>query len=85
MEIENYSIQPTVCVCVFFFFFKNSQPPLMVILLALASLYKPLFLFQTGQKATLIRMLKTQPVRKALILGCGMQMFAQLSGINTVM
>ena len=42
------------------------------------------FVSQAG-KGTLIRMLKTQPVRSALILGCGMQMFQQLCGINTVM
>ena len=41
--------------------------------------------FFTAGRGTLVRMLKTQHVRRALILGCGMQMFAQLSGINTVM
>lgn len=31
------------------------------------------------------RMLRYAPVRRALIVGCGLQMFQQLSGINTVM
>ncbi|WAR25276.1 MYCT-like protein [Mya arenaria] len=32
----------------------------------------------------LMRMLQTQPVRRALFLGCGMQLFQQLCGINTL-
>lgn len=31
------------------------------------------------------RMLTYPPTRRALIVGCGLQMFQQLSGINTVM
>ncbi|XP_052283950.1 proton myo-inositol cotransporter-like isoform X1 [Dreissena polymorpha] len=38
---------------------------------------------ETG-KGVLMRMLGTQPVRRALVLGCGMQLFQQLCGINTV-
>ncbi|XP_045164785.2 proton myo-inositol cotransporter-like [Mercenaria mercenaria] len=37
-----------------------------------------------GGKGVLGRMLRTQPVRRALFLGCGMQLFQQLCGINTV-
>ncbi|XP_053372468.1 solute carrier family 2 member 13b isoform X1 [Clarias gariepinus] len=33
----------------------------------------------------LFRMLASAPARRALIVGCGLQMFQQLSGINTVM
>ncbi|XP_077988286.1 proton myo-inositol cotransporter-like [Glandiceps talaboti] len=38
-----------------------------------------------GKKAVIVQMLQTPPVRRALIVGCGMQMFQQLAGINTVM
>lgn len=31
------------------------------------------------------RMLKYPPTRRALLVGCGLQMFQQVSGINTVM
>lgn len=31
------------------------------------------------------RMLTYPPTRRALLVGCGLQMFQQLSGINTVM
>lgn len=33
----------------------------------------------------IVRMLRDAPTRRALVLGCGLQMFQQLSGINTVM
>ncbi|XP_065147264.1 solute carrier family 2 member 13b isoform X1 [Paramisgurnus dabryanus] len=39
----------------------------------------------TGDGLVLWRMLRYAPVRRALIVGCGLQMFQQLSGINTVM
>ena len=39
----------------------------------------------TAGKGVMLRMFKTQPVRSALVLGCGMQLFQQLCGINTVM
>ncbi|XP_056595573.1 solute carrier family 2 member 13b isoform X3 [Triplophysa dalaica] len=38
-----------------------------------------------GGGSVLWRMLTYAPVRRALIVGCGLQMFQQLSGINTVM
>ncbi|XP_077868444.1 proton myo-inositol cotransporter-like [Saccoglossus kowalevskii] len=38
-----------------------------------------------GKKAVLVQMIQTPAVRRALIVGCGMQMFQQLAGINTVM
>ncbi|XP_070191897.1 proton myo-inositol cotransporter-like [Littorina saxatilis] len=34
---------------------------------------------------TLLRMLKSSKMRRALVVGCGLQLFQQLSGINTVM
>ncbi|KRZ14735.1 Proton myo-inositol cotransporter [Trichinella zimbabwensis] len=37
------------------------------------------------EKFTFIAMVKRPETRKALIIGCAMQMFQQLSGINTVM
>ncbi|XP_005112683.2 proton myo-inositol cotransporter [Aplysia californica] len=36
-------------------------------------------------RATLVRMLSTPPVRRALVVGCGLQLFQQFGGINTVM
>ncbi|KAL4226775.1 hypothetical protein ACF0H5_014754 [Mactra antiquata] len=39
---------------------------------------------QSEGDGVLSRMLSTQPVRRALFLGCGMQLFQQLCGINTV-
>ncbi|XP_072242521.1 proton myo-inositol cotransporter-like isoform X2 [Leuresthes tenuis] len=38
-----------------------------------------------GEGVVILRMLKHGPTRRALIVGCGLQMFQQLSGINTVM
>ncbi|CAI4230444.1 unnamed protein product [Auanema sp. JU1783] len=40
---------------------------------------------QTGDSSVLTRVLQTPHVRKALILGCSMQMFQQLLGINTIL
>lgn len=33
----------------------------------------------------ILRVLRHGPTRRALVVGCGLQMFQQLSGINTVM
>lgn len=38
-----------------------------------------------GEGPVLCRMLVSAPVRRALLVGCGLQMIQQLSGINTVM
>lgn len=38
-----------------------------------------------GGRFVAITMLKTPHLRRALIVGCGLQMFQQVSGINTVM
>ncbi|KAM4573972.1 proton myo-inositol cotransporter-like isoform 2-T2 [Odontesthes bonariensis] len=38
-----------------------------------------------GGGVVILRMLRHGPTRRALIVGCGLQMFQQLSGINTVM
>ncbi|XP_060770919.1 solute carrier family 2 member 13b isoform X2 [Neoarius graeffei] len=40
---------------------------------------------EAGGGLVLCRMLACAPTRRALIVGCGLQMFQQLSGINTVM
>lgn len=32
-----------------------------------------------------MKMMRTPAVRRAVIVGCGLQLFQQLSGINTVM
>ncbi|XP_070558860.1 proton myo-inositol cotransporter-like isoform X3 [Ptychodera flava] len=40
---------------------------------------------RAGRKPVIVQMLQNPPVRRALIVGCGMQMFQQLAGINTVM
>ncbi|VDM44807.1 unnamed protein product [Toxocara canis] len=38
-----------------------------------------------GQSFVIVRVLRTPHVRKALLLGCAMQMFQQLAGINTIL
>ncbi|XP_034735387.1 proton myo-inositol cotransporter-like isoform X3 [Etheostoma cragini] len=38
-----------------------------------------------GGRFVILRILRHGPTRRALIIGCGLQMFQQLSGINTVM
>lgn len=38
-----------------------------------------------GDGPVIFRILRHSPTRRALIVGCGLQMFQQLSGINTVM
>ena len=40
---------------------------------------------RTEQHSIFWKMIKTPSVRRALIVGCGMQMIQQLAGINTVM
>ncbi|XP_060742148.1 solute carrier family 2 member 13b isoform X2 [Tachysurus vachellii] len=40
---------------------------------------------EAGGRPVLFRILSCAPARRALIVGCGLQMFQQLSGINTVM
>lgn len=37
------------------------------------------------EDAVILRVLRHGPTRRALMVGCGLQMFQQLSGINTVM
>ncbi|KAJ3596637.1 hypothetical protein NHX12_003041 [Muraenolepis orangiensis] len=43
------------------------------------------FLFLPERGVVILRILRHAPTRRALIVGCGMQMFQQLCGINTVM
>ncbi|KAL3853171.1 hypothetical protein ACJMK2_016736 [Sinanodonta woodiana] len=38
----------------------------------------------TGDRLAIVRVFTTQPVRRALVLGCTLQLFQQLCGINTV-
>lgn len=38
----------------------------------------------SGKGNLFLRMLKTSSVRRALMLGCGLQLFAQFSGVNTI-
>uniref|UniRef100_H3D887 Proton myo-inositol cotransporter n=1 Tax=Tetraodon nigroviridis TaxID=99883 RepID=H3D887_TETNG len=38
-----------------------------------------------GEDPVILRILRHGPTRRALMVGCGLQMFQQLSGINTVM
>ncbi|XP_010733777.2 proton myo-inositol cotransporter isoform X2 [Larimichthys crocea] len=40
---------------------------------------------EAGGGLVILRILRYGPTRRALIIGCGLQMFQQLSGINTVM
>lgn len=40
---------------------------------------------ERGTSPVLVDIMRTAHVRRALVLGCGMQMFQQLAGINTVM
>lgn len=39
----------------------------------------------SGETMTIVRVMGTPHVRKALLLGCSMQMFQQLIGINTIL
>ena len=45
---------------------------------------KSIFLYNTGV-VTLLTLLKDSTVRRALLVGCVLQLDQQLSGINTVM
>ncbi|XP_046341100.2 proton myo-inositol cotransporter-like [Haliotis rufescens] len=40
---------------------------------------------QQGDRSTIIRLLTTPSTRRAVIVGCGLQLFQQLTGINTIM
>ncbi|GAB1299750.1 Proton myo-inositol cotransporter [Apodemus speciosus] len=42
-------------------------------------------LYSPGSGPVICRMLSYPPTRRALVVGCGLQMFQQLSGINTIM
>ena len=44
-----------------------------------------LFVFFAADEGDLCRVFSDVGVRRALVVGCGLQMFQQLSGINTVM
>lgn len=39
----------------------------------------------TGETATIVRVARTPHVRRAAVIGCSMQMWQQLIGINTIM
>lgn len=47
--------------------------------------FQPLCRPAGSEGLVILRILRHGPTRRALIVGCGLQMFQQLSGINTVM
>ena len=50
-----------------------------------ALLTKGLVTFVSLGTSVFMKILRTPSVRRALVVGCGLQFFQQLSGINTVM